>query len=155
MSYSFNPLTEEELDAIDLIKEGVYNFEIVKSTRKVSKAGNAMAELQLNVWDSLGRTHCIFDYLVFSSVNLNIKKLSHFCKSVGLHEEYKRGELQEELERLSGKVEIGIQGEQAKPGGGFYPKKNIVVDYVTEEGKVNNAPLFTTTDAALNDDLPF
>lgn len=137
MSYNFNPMSDEELDAMDIIPDGVYNFEVLKSTRKTSKKGNPMAELQLNVWDSEGKTHPVFDYLVFSSVNLNIKKVSHFCKAVGLAEEYKRGEIPEELKRLSGKLELGTQEPQEKPGGGFYAKKNVVVDYIPADAGVN------------------
>ena len=155
MSYCFNPMSDEELDAIDIIPEGVYNFEVLKSTRKVSKSGNPMAALQLNVWDNDGKTRCVFDYLVFSNVNLNIRKVSHFSKAVGLHEEYKKGELPEELELLSGKVQIGIQDEQEKPGGGFYPKKNIVIDYIAD-GKVKAKPSNDKTDAFQEDtDIPF
>ncbi len=158
MSYSFNPMSDEELDAMDVISEGVYNFEVVKSTRSISKAGNPMAVLHLKVWDNEGKTHIVFDYLVFSNVNLNIKKVSHFCKAVGLHEEYKQGQIPEELERLSGKVSLGIQGEQEKPTGGFYPKKNVVIDYIVPEGgeiKVKNNPVSYGTGQEFDDTIPF
>lgn len=153
MSYSFNPMSDEELDAFDLIPEGVYNFEVIKSARKTSKSGNPMAELTLSVWDSEGKVHNVFDYLVFSQVKLNIKKVSHFSKAVGLHEEYKRGELPEELEHFSGKVEIGVQDEQPKPSGGFYPKKNVVVDYIVD-GEVKQK-LPKDKDGFKDDELPF
>lgn len=154
MSYSFNPLSEEELEAINLVPDGIYNFEVLKSTRKVSKSGNQMAELQHGIYDENGTIRPIFDYLVFSTVNLNIKKVSHFCKAVGLHEEYKQGSLREELDGLTGKVQIGTQDEQPKPGGGFYPKKNIVVDYIftkEDELKAQRA----SDQAQFSDEVPF
>ena len=46
MSYSFQPLSDEELDAINIIPKGIYSFEVSKSTRKTSRAGNPMAELK-------------------------------------------------------------------------------------------------------------
>ncbi len=154
MSYNFQPFSDEELNAPDLIPIGIYDFEVVKSTRKVSKSGNPMAELNISVWDKEGRNHFIFDYLVFSSVKMNIKKVSHFSKAVGLGEEYKKGELPEDLERFSGKVEIGIQDEQPKSSGGFYPKKNIVVDYIVSDGTVkHNAPKQDEFNDSL--DIPF
>lgn len=151
MSYNFTPLSDEELDAIDVIPEGTYNFEVISSIRKISKAGNPIAELQLKVWDNEGKIHNIFDYLVFSSINLNIRKISHFSKATGIYEEYKKGCIRDELHNLSGKAHIGIKDPQPKDGGGFYPKKNIVLDYiicekVIEQNK-NNLPPY--------EDVPF
>jgi hypothetical protein len=154
MSYNFSPLSDEELESMSLVPEGTYNFEVLKSTRKISKSGNPMAELQLGVWDDGGAIRSIFDYLVFSTVNLNIKKVSHFCKAVGLDGEYKQGSLREELHGLSGKVQIGTQDEQPKPTGGFYPKKNVVVDYIfTKEDELKDAQ--KSDQAQFSDDVPF
>lgn len=154
MSYSFTPLSDDQLDAIDLVPEGIYNFEVVKSTHKTSKSNNAMAEIKINVWDEEGRIHQIFDYLVFSQVPLNIRKVKHFCDSVSLQQEYKQGSLREELEGLSGKVNIGIKEPQSNPNGGTYPKKNYVIDYVVQDkGHVKSVK--TIIEPTLNDDLPF
>jgi len=151
--YTFNPMTEEEIQASSLMEAGVYNFEVVKSTRKNSKSGNPMAELQINVWDKEGKQHLVFDYLVFSSVPMNIKKVKHFCDATGLAENYKQGSIPEELERYAGMVEIGVQDEQPKPAGGFYPKKNVVIDYVmTEKGAVKHEK---AEDSFIDDSIPF
>ena len=138
MSYSFPVLSDEELQSFPLLKPGVYDFEILKSTRKVSKnSGNDMAELNIQIWDNEGKTSSMFDYLVFSTVPLNIRKVKHFCDATGLSENYKRGELPEDLSGLSGKVQIDIQDEQPNDKGGYYPRKNNVVDYVmTDKGEV-------------------
>ena len=133
MSYNFNPLTEEELNSFPMIEPGVYDFEVLKSTRKVSKSGNDMCEINICVWDKNGKVSQLFDYLVFSKVALNIKKIKHFCDAVGLTENYKRGELPEDLTGLAGKVEIGIREKQPNNSGGFYPEQNIVVDYVMKD----------------------
>jgi hypothetical protein len=130
MSYAINPMTEEEIEAINLIPDGTYQFEVIRADPKISGKGNRMACLQLQVYDREGKPHIVYDYLIFSSVPLNIKKVKRFCDAVGLHEEYKKGEIPEDLERKHGYAEIGTQEEQPKQGGGFYAKKNIVVEYV-------------------------
>jgi len=153
MSYDFTPLSEEELNDLNIIDEGIYNFEVVKSIRRTSKAGNPMCELTLKFWDSEGKIHTLFDYLVFSSIGLNIRKIKHFCDSVGLVEKYKQGSLPEEFAGYSGKVHVGIQEEKPNPNGGFYAKKNIVTDYVvTELGAVKYE---STEKPFVDSDLPF
>ncbi len=140
MSFNFNPMTEEQIDdsnSVELIEEGIYTFEVLKSTKKISKSFNQMAEIKINIWDKEGKIHVIFDYLVFSKVPLNIRKIKHFCDATGLQEEYKKGEIPEDLSHLSGKVYIGIREEQPKESGGFYPKKNIVLDYIVNSKSSN------------------
>jgi hypothetical protein len=150
--YTFNPMTDEELENAGLLEPGVYDFEVAKASQKISKSGNPMAELTLNVWNKDGKQHGVFDYLVFSNVPLNIRKVKHFCDATGLQEEYKKGAIPTELARYCGKVQINIQEEKPNPNGGMYPRKNIVVDYVmTEKGAVKHE----TQDIPLNDDVPF
>lgn len=153
MSFNFEPLTEAELQTANLIEPGVYDFEVIKSTKRPSKAGNPMAELTLNVWDKKGKTKTVFDYLVFTSAALSIKKIKHFCDSTGLVEEYKKGSLPEELVGLSGKVAIDIQDEMPKPSGGYYPSKNVVIDYM-KEGLVESKSA-NSSDSFKDDDIPF
>lgn len=137
MSYDFEPMSDEEIDSFGLVEDGIYNFEVIKSTRKISKSGNHMAELNIKFWDKEGKVHTLFDYLVFSKVGLNIKKVKHFCDSTGLQEKYKIGSIPEELGGYSGKFSVGVQEQQVNPNGGFYPKKNTVLDYVlTDLGSV-------------------
>lgn len=152
MSYVFNPLSDEEIDALSLVEPGEYPFAIVKSTRKTSQAGNPMAELVIEYWDSAGVSHTLFDYLVFSSVPLNIRKIKHFCDAVGLQEEYKRGDLPEELEGLGAAFKIGISEETPKKGGGFYPKKNIVLDYLK---KTEIKYIHPSSEIVFDDSIPF
>lgn len=151
MSYNFKPLSDEELESINLLQDGTYNFQVNASTKKISKSGNPMAELQLMIWDNDGKTHLIYDYLVFSNVNLNIKKVAHFCKTTGIEEEYKSGSVREELKGLSGFVEISSKEAQPKPTGGFYPKKNVVVDYVSKVKQ--QEPI--KDDQFIDSDIPF
>lgn len=151
--YTFTPMTEEEIQSSNLLEDGDYDFEVVKSTRKISKANNPMAELQLNVWDKEGRQHLVYDYLIFSTVPLNIKKIKHFCEAVGLHEEYNKGSIPEELERCFGSAHFSKQNGaeipndklNGKPIGSRYPDKNVVDDYIKKETKQSNPLPFDDT----------
>lgn len=156
MSYFDIPISDEEVESFGLLEQGIYDFVVIKSQRKTSRANNPMAELQLKVWDKQGVTHTIFDYLIFSNIPMNIKKVKHFCFSTGLKEEYENRKVPEILEGLSGKAEIGIRLEEPKPEGGFYPRKNIVVDYVEKNDKVGTANNEQSDKKEfLDDDIPF
>lgn len=156
MSYSFTPLTEEEIDAISLMEDGIYNFEVVKSTKKQSSSGNPMIVLELNFWDKEGKNHLVYDFLVFTHVPLNIRKLKHFCEAVGLGEDYKKGSLPESLERYVGKAQVGRREPQPNQNGGFHPKKNYVIDYVLDSVKEKGTMKpDSIDDAPLNDEIPF
>lgn len=161
MSYSFNPMTDEELEKSTLLEDGVYNFEVTKAERQTSRSNNPMAKLSLKVWDKNGEVRFVYDYLVFSNVNLCIKKVKHFCDSVGLSEAYKKGELPEELENYCGKVEVKAEEGQlipedklnGKPLGSRYPAKNVVVDYIVNTKEAANSKL--TDDFEPDTDIPF
>lgn len=151
MSFLFEPLTDEQIDSLNIVEPGCYNFEVVNSLRKESKANNSMAELTLKMWDIDGKVRIVFDYLIFSKIPLNIKKVKNFCESVGLLEEYKKGCIREDLTGLCGKCTIDIQNEKPKEGGGFYPKRNIVSDYI----KSNDTKSISLTDEFKDDEVPF
>lgn len=144
--FTFTPMTEEEIDSFSLIEEGIYDFSVVKSTKKISKSNNPMAELIIDVWDKEGKVHTVFDYLVFSNIPLNIRKIKHFCEAVGILEDYKKGQIPESLESLSGKASISIQEGQeiphdklnGKAPGSKYSAKNVVLDYLKKEIKMDD-----------------
>lgn len=152
MSYNFTPKTDEELYTVDVVPRGVYGFEVLKSERMTSKAGNPMCKLNLRFWDAEGKPKFIFDYLVFSDINLNIRKVKHFCDSVGLTEEYKKGEIPEDLTGRCGEFELGIEDERPNPNGGMFPKKNTVADYIK---KKQSEEVNTKSEDEFNDDVPF
>lgn len=151
--FKFNPLTDEEIESLNIAEEGIYDFEVKNSEGKTSQSGNKMVKLLLMIWEKSGKTHTIFDYLVSSEAGLSIKKVKNFCYSVGLQDQYKKGELPDTLDNLSGKVQIGIKDRTSNGKGGFYDRQNIVVDYIVSEKKsdVNNQ----VTDDFKDSDLPF
>jgi hypothetical protein len=164
--YTFTPMSEEEIQSSGLLEDGIYEFEVIRSTRKTSKSNNPMAELQLKIWDKEGKIHTIFDYLVFSTIPLNIRKVKHFCDAVGLQEQYKLGQMPEELSGYSGKAHIIIQkGNEipseklnGKPVGSLYPDKNVVDDYmmIDEVSIKNESHSKGHADLSIDDDsVPF
>jgi Protein of unknown function (DUF669) len=157
MSFEFDPMTDEELEA--LIPDGEYDFEVIKSIRKSSSKGNPMAVLDLKVWDKTGNAYYIFDHLIFMKVNMCIKKISRFCKATRIYDEYKAGSIREDLGGLCGKAVIGTQEEMPNPKGGVYARKNIVVDYLPDSSDMKKSIARAVVDApidpAFNDDLPF
>jgi len=155
MSYQFLPLTEDELNSSDLLEPGVYDFEVIKSEKKTSKAGNLMAEIQLKIWDKDGKVKFVYDYLVFSKVNLNIRKVKHFCDSVGLSDQYNKGSIPEELGSYCGKAEIGLQNSSPKPEGGYYPSQNTVIDYIKADKNNGMKPLPEKKEEFDDLDIPF
>jgi len=151
MGFNFKPLSNQELNDLTgpkILEEGIYKFKVLKSKRTYSKAGNDMCELQLKIYrDNLSAV--IFDYLVFSDVPFNILKVNHFCDSTGLFEQYKKGDLQEDLSGLEGYVKISIKPESKDSYGRIFPKRNVVHDYIKQEIPKEVADVF------FNDDVKF
>lgn len=149
----FPPKTEEELQKEDLIPDGIYSYQVIKSEDKVSKAGNEYTSITLNVWDHEGAQHMVFTNMAL------IKLLKHFCDVNGMSEKYMSGNIPAEdfLYRSGGLVVIGIEKEKSNPSGGMYKAKNIVKDYVipVDVKPSGMKPLPTPKDDFLNDEIPF
>ncbi len=138
----FTPKTNEELSSIGLIKDGVYNFDVLEASDETSKSGNDMIKIKLGLWDERGVMRVIYDYLLEAMPH----KLIHFCESTVGIDKYKSGELTaEDCVNKSGKVHITIEKGKEKPEGGLYPDRNSVKDYVKED----------KTNDHLNDEIPF
>lgn len=142
--YQFKPMSEDELNSPLLLDEGVYEFQVISSTRK--QKNYPMAELYLKISGKNNFEFYLYDYLIFSTAPLNIRKIKHFCDATGFSEHYKKGEMPEELSSLKGILQLGIQNEKEKPGGGFYPKKNYVIDYLNNESIEINKELDNLSD---------
>jgi hypothetical protein len=134
-------MTEDELIQSSLLPVGVYPFDVMTAEDKISKTGNEMIELKLNVFGENQEAH-VFDYLLEKMAF----KLRHFAEATGLIGEYERGEL-EALSCLnkSGYAKIGID-----KGNGNFPPKNTVVDYLKPETPVTKNGLLE----ALNQTVP-
>jgi hypothetical protein len=151
----FKPLDDNDIDKgrKELLPDGDYVFDVSKCQNTQSKNGNNMAKLTLTVWSKDATHVTVYDYLVFTDSFLNRKKIKDFCLSVGLLDEYKKGEIPSDLQGFSGKCKIGTQEGMSRGEGDhkiFYSDKNIVIDYlladVTDHKTVKENNL---------DDLPF
>jgi hypothetical protein len=145
----FNPKTEEEVQSMNLLEPGTYQFQVIDASNEKSKSGNDMIKLTLNVWGKDGSSHHIYDYLLEALAY----KLRHFCSNTGLISRYERGELTaEDCLGKEGAVKIEIQEGKLKENGERYPSNNKVKDYIKSgEG-------FSTTASMKqfeNEDVPF
>lgn len=155
MSFIFKPLSEEEINSLSLVEPGIYNFEVIKAEHKTSKAGNPMIELQLKFWDTVGKEHIIFDYLV--SMPSMMYKIRNFCKSINIMPRYEQGTIDvNDCLNKQGKAEIFIKIGEAKFDGTRYSDKNAVRDYCTAD-TVTSAPSAPATQKQIDmeEDIPF
>ena len=120
----FKPMTEDELIRASLLEPGVYPFEVMTAEDRISKTGNEMIELKLNVFGDNQEAH-VFDYLLEKMAF----KLRHFAEATGLVADYERGAL-EALACINkmGYCKLGID-----KGNGSFPPKNTVLDYLKPE----------------------
>lgn len=138
----FSPMTEDELARASLLEPGVYPFEVITASEELSKAGNEMIKVKLNVFGPNDQQAHIFDYLMEKLQY----KLRHFCEATGLLQKYEAGTLSEvDCEGKTGFVKIKID-----PANGSYSAKNSVQDYV----KPGDAPAAPTASPTAPLDLP-
>jgi len=118
----FSPMTEADLDRASLLEPGVYPFEVIAANEEISKAGNEMIKMKINVVGPNGQQAHIYDYLMEKLAF----KLRHFCEATGLLAKYEAGTLSElDCEGKAGFVKIKIDAAN-----GSYSAKNSVQDYV-------------------------
>lgn len=141
------PKTEQEVQEMNLLPAGVYDFLISEAEDKQSQKGNDMAVIKLKIDGDEGRTHTIVDYLV--SIESMAYKLRHFAESVGLLEQYEKGDMPAEfMQGRTGKCKLVIQ-----PAKGEYRAKNTVADYIKSDGAAQPVANFDRAD--LDDEIPF
>lgn len=143
----FTPKTEKEIQEMNLISPGIYDFEVISASDKMSKTGNEMIELKIKIWDINNQERIIFDYLL-EAMSF---KLRHFAEATGLLQKYESGMLlAKDCLGKSGKVEIIIQ----KDKNGQYGDKNAVKDYISSN-EISHAEPIKKDDSFLNDEIPF
>src|SRR5271156_656258 len=123
----FNPKTKEELDTLNLMKPGIYNFSVVNAEDATSKNGNEMIKLNLEVYDMSTNTNgFIFDYILEAMPT----KLYAFCHATGMGHHYSNGTLRaQDCIGKSAALELTVQKGKDNPNGGSYPDKNEVKRY--------------------------
>jgi hypothetical protein len=152
MIMKFQAKTEEEIELDGLLPEGEYDFQVLEASDQISKKGNEMIKLYLNVFDAQGKPRRVTDYIMEAFP----RKLRHFCKHTGLMQSYDCGGLTAfECVDKTGRVRLTIEPA------GEYHAKNAVVDYVEgfQFAPKPAAPAQPTapemTEPAADDDMPF
>lgn len=145
----FQPKTEAEIKAANLLPDGVYDFEVFDAIEKESKSGNEMIELHLRVFKDDGSTRQMRDWILASFA----RKLKHFCEACGLTKQYEDGTLTaDHCIGMAGKVRVV---QQTRKG---YDPQNSVEDYIIPDaGSVATrkpAPATAHTVHA-EDEIPF
>lgn len=115
-------MTEADLSRPTLLEAGVYPFEVIGASEEISKAGNEMIKIKINVRGDKGQSAHIYDYLMEKMAF----KLRHFCEATGLLVKYEAGTLSQlDCEGKKGWVRIKVE-----PAKGNYDAKNSVEDYI-------------------------
>ena len=126
---NFKPKSKEELETMNLLKPGIYQFTVANAKDRTSKNGNDMIELNLEVYDKEGNTRTMFDYLLEAMP----QKLYAFCVSTGMENRYHEGSLtSSDCIGKMAYIEVSIQKGKENPQGGSYPDKNDVKKYMTK-----------------------
>ena len=150
---NFSPKSKDELDAMGLIKAGTYPFQVAEAKDKISKSGNEMIQLNLEVFDNEGKSYRMFDYLLEAMA----VKLFAFCTSTGMEQKYHAGTLSShDCIGKSGYVDIEIQKGKENPQGGTYPDKNNVKKYILKPaGAIPSVYQKDDKKEEFDDDVPF
>jgi hypothetical protein len=157
----YRALNEEDVmkARFNLLDDGEYDAVVKMASRRMSQAGNVMADMVLSVFDENGHPHDVRDFLVFTQAML--WKIKHFCDSSGQEQLYKDDKftpedaaMQHVRIRLGRQIgnEIPEDKLNGKPYGSRYPDKNVVEDYIA--GK-NATPPAAKKDDFHDDLIPF
>jgi|SRR6185295_11243838 len=158
MLLEFPVLSDDEIERINLLEPGIYEFEVVKSEGEYSKSsGNPQIRLDLRILDANNREYLLIDYLV--NTERMHYKIKHFCEATGVPYSGKLSD--KACENRKGKAEIIIIPKKPDGKGGHYRAKNSVKDYVKLDGDISkeaftlSVPPKMPADEFINDALPF
>lgn len=143
------PKTETEIQEMGLLAAGECSFEIMEAEDKISKSGNEMIVLTVQVFEASGRSKYIDDYLLDAIPH----KVRHISEACGLLDKYEAGELHAiDFVSKTGHCKVGIQKDKT----GAYPDKNVIRDYVIPKNtNGSHAPAASTRSNDLDDEIPF
>lgn len=160
MIYTFNPLSQEELDkAARVLTPGRALFNVIDAQQvKAKTTGADMIQLQLEVTDMHNVTATLRDYFVTGSPFGQVK-LKHFLEAVGLENCFLTGQI--DLDDL---VKSHYQGEcrlGIKKGEGTYKDSITIKEYFkkSSQGFYAQSPGASSVPPGsvdeFNDDIPF
>lgn len=139
----FKPQSEKEILSEMLAPDGTYDFEVIASENKISKAKNKMAKVKIKYWVG-EKERIITDYLLPAFK----RKFRHFYDTCGKLDIYETGVLDASLfVGWIGKVKIGSESSEDNPDN----VRNTVVDYV----KKGFIPIAGKTIDQFGDEIPY
>lgn len=148
MKYDPKEVESAANEEFPLLPDGEYEAEVIECEETVSKKGDPMFAIKLNIPDPKGGKwgYHIYDYI---SPNWFQKKFKSFFASMGQEKMYETGDIDAALLiHQFVTADIGTEDEDEQ-----WPAKNVVLMYVKPEvAKAKNAPV---VDAKDNSDLPF
>lgn len=147
----FEPKTEQELQTMSLLTDGVYKYRVVSADEKVSQKGNSYIALKLEIIDKeSGELRYVY-------TNLSLMYLlKHFCDVNNMQAQYTSGSLaaRECLGKFGGEVVIAIDPEKPNSMGGVYKAKNIVKDYIDMKGSALHPQLNSNSNVNTHSSVP-
>ncbi len=141
--FNYTPMSEEQAmrERFELLNDGEYHATIKSATLKNSQSGNPMFEVYLDVYNEIGKPHALKDYLVFT--NKMMWKVRHCAEATNLIKEYEDQKFAPEL-ILNKNIKVLLSKQEGniipddklkgKPSGSRYPDKNVVLDYIKDDG---------------------
>lgn len=150
----FKPISKDEIQTMNLIKPGIYQFEVFAAENTQSRAGNDMIKLHLKVWDEKGSERVVFDYLLENIMH----KLYNFSEITGMLDKYNAGHIMgEDCVGKTGFVELVIQkGREKSDKSGHFDDSNSVKKYLNKDkSEIKKDEKKSDVDADFDDDLPF
>lgn len=139
----FTPKSEEELNS-PTYPSGEYGFRVIEAEETVSKAGNPMIKVKLEIQKGHLSPLYINDYLLTESHF----KLYSFCKSIGKKELYESGRISPfDLKEKSGHAKFDFEEYNGKK----YLKAKA---YIAKENQTASG-VVVHEDDALDDEIPF
>lgn len=153
MSFTYEPLTEDEINSQSLIPDGIYDFETTKAEYKVNpNSGNKIINLTLKVWDAEGRESQVFTRLI--NLKSMMYKTKHYCDSTGLQKEYLENRFNESMcVGRCGKAHIITKKGGANPEGAYYKDRNDVKDFIASDSKIETKKTESSSSDFFNDDI--
>lgn len=146
----FTPKSREEVDDMNVLEPGTYDFEVVEAEEKVSNSGNEMVAINMKVFRKDGSFAFVRDWLM----NMDNYYAQHKCRA--FLETTGRDEVNEYVQGATGLVALQIEETPQ------YGKQNKVVGYPTErtqapDRKEKSEPVTSTGAAFLppDDEIPF
>jgi hypothetical protein len=151
----FNPVITEQKSNDYSLNKGKGTWNVLFAQEKISKSGNEMIELTLELKDCKGKTGKIFEYLLVSN-DKSLWKTENFFKSAGKPEIYSSGAFGAgECMQLSGQCEIDNEENSFNGNVTVRPKIKAFVPMSAEYQAISSGVAPNPVDDFFNDDIPF